>query len=56
MKAALSEVVYSSSPALVLVLLRYVLGADDVHLVFPIPNDQIEIVNNNDILWQNPGF
>lgn len=25
-------------------------------LVFPIPNDQIEIVNNNKILWQNPGF
>lgn len=33
-----------------------VLGADDVHLVFPIPNDQIEIVNNTNILWQNPGF
>ena len=33
-----------------------VLGADDVHLVFPIPNDQIEIVNDNSILWQNPGF
>ena len=24
--------------------------------VFPIPNDQIEIVNNTEILWQNPGF
>ena len=33
-----------------------VLGADDVHLVFPIPNAQIEIVNNQNILWQNPGF
>lgn len=33
-----------------------ILGADDVHLVFPIPNDQIEIVNDNSILWQNPGF
>lgn len=33
-----------------------VLGADEVHLVFPIPNDQIEIVNNDKILWQNPGF
>lgn len=26
------------------------------NLLFPIPNDQIEIVNNTDILWQNPGF
>ena len=33
-----------------------VLGADQNHLVFPIPNDQIEIVNNKNILWQNPGF
>ena len=29
---------------------------DKNHLVFPIPNSQIEIVNNNNILWQNPGF
>lgn len=29
---------------------------DKNHLVFPIPNNQIEIVNNNSILWQNPGF
>jgi hypothetical protein len=33
-----------------------VLGADQTHLVFPIPNDQIEIVNDKNILWQNPGF
>lgn len=33
-----------------------VLGADQNHLVFPIPNDQIEIVNDKNILWQNPGF
>jgi hypothetical protein len=33
-----------------------VLGVDQVHLVFPIPNGQIEIVNDNSILWQNPGF
>lgn len=33
-----------------------ILGADQNHLVFPIPNDQIEIVNNDKILWQNPGF
>lgn len=26
------------------------------NLIFPIPNDQIEIVNNKEILWQNPGF
>lgn len=26
------------------------------NLIFPIPNDQIEIVNNPKILWQNPGF
>ena len=26
------------------------------NLLFPIPNAQIEIVNNKDILWQNPGF
>lgn len=26
------------------------------NLLFPIPNNQIEIVNNPDILWQNPGF
>lgn len=25
-------------------------------LIFPIPNNQIEIVNDNSILWQNPGF
>lgn len=37
-------------------LAKEVLGADDTHLVFPIPNDQIEIVNNPEILWQNPGF
>ena len=37
-------------------LAEEVLGADKNHLVFPIPNDQIEIVNNDQILWQNPGF
>ena len=26
------------------------------NLIFPIPNDQIEIVNNDKILWQNPGY
>ena len=26
------------------------------NLIFPIPHDQIEIVNDPDILWQNPGF
>ena len=26
------------------------------NLLFPIPNAQIEIVNNKEILWQNPGF
>lgn len=26
------------------------------NLVFPIPNAQIEIVGNKEILWQNPGF
>ena len=29
---------------------------DDTDLLFPIPNDQIEIVNNPEILWQNPGY
>jgi len=29
---------------------------DSHNLLFPIPQDQIEIVNNTDILWQNPGF
>ena len=29
---------------------------DSHNLLFPIPHDQIEIVNNTDILWQNPGF
>lgn len=29
----------------------------DAHnLIFPIPQNQIEIVNNSSILWQNPGF
>ena len=29
----------------------------DAHnLLFPIPQSQIEIVNNKSILWQNPGF
>ena len=29
----------------------------DAHnLIFPIPQNQIEIVNNPSILWQNPGF
>ena len=29
---------------------------DSHEFVFPIPNDQIEIVNDTDVLWQNPGF
>ena len=29
---------------------------DEHNLVFPIPQSQIEIVNNPSILWQNPGF
>ncbi|MBR5563886.1 MAG: RagB/SusD family nutrient uptake outer membrane protein [Bacteroidales bacterium] len=37
-------------------LAEEILGADQNHLVFPIPNAQIEIVNDNSILWQNPGF
>ena len=29
----------------------------DAHnLIFPIPQSQLEIVNNPSILWQNPGF
>ena len=31
-------------------------GADKEHLVFPIPQSQLDIVNNTSILWQNPGF
>lgn len=29
---------------------------DDHELIFPIPNDQIEIYNNTQVLWQNPGY
>ncbi len=29
---------------------------DSHELILPIPQDQIEIVNDNSILWQNPGF
>lgn len=29
---------------------------DSHNLLFPIPHDQIEIVNDDSILWQNPGF
>ena len=29
---------------------------DSHNLIFPIPQNQIEIVNNPSILWQNPGF
>lgn len=29
---------------------------DSHNLVFPIPQSQIEIVNNDNILWQNPGY
>ena len=29
---------------------------DSHNLFFPIPHDQIEIVNDDSILWQNPGF
>ena len=29
----------------------------DAHnLLFPIPQNQIEIVNDKTILWQNPGY
>lgn len=31
-------------------------SVDSHNLLFPIPQDQIEIVNNKSILWQNPGF
>ena len=34
--------------------LGYTLDAHN--LIFPIPQNQIEIVNNPSILWQNPGF
>ncbi len=29
---------------------------DNHNLVMPIPNDQIEIVGNSSVLWQNPGY
>ncbi len=29
---------------------------DEHNLIMPIPQSQIEIVNNSSILWQNPGF
>lgn len=29
---------------------------DETDLIFPIPQDQLEIVNNKEILWQNPGY
>ena len=29
---------------------------DEHELIFPIPNDQIEIYNNTQVLWQNPGY
>ncbi|WP_278435028.1 RagB/SusD family nutrient uptake outer membrane protein [Muribaculum intestinale] len=29
---------------------------DEHNLIFPIPQNQIEIVNNASILWQNPGY
>ena len=29
---------------------------DEHNLLFPIPQSQIEIVNDNGILWQNPGY
>ena len=29
---------------------------EERNLIFPIPADQIEIVNDDKILWQNPGF
>ena len=34
--------------------LGYTLDAHN--LIFPIPQNQIEIVNDESILWQNPGF
>ena len=29
---------------------------DTNDLLFPLPQDQLEIVNNPNILWQNPGY
>lgn len=29
---------------------------DSHNLVMPIPNDQIEVVNNKSVMWQNPGY
>jgi len=29
---------------------------DNHELILPIPNDQLEIYNNDSILWQNPGY
>lgn len=31
-------------------------NVDETDLLFPIPQDQLEIVNNTAILWQNPGY
>lgn len=31
-------------------------AVDEHNLIFPIPNSQLEIVNNDQILWQNPGY
>ena len=31
-------------------------GMKDYNVLFPIPLEQIRIVNNPDIMWQNPGF
>jgi hypothetical protein len=31
-------------------------GMQNHHVLFPIPLSQIEIINNDKILWQNPGF
>ena len=29
---------------------------DSHNLVMPVPQNQIELYNNSQILWQNPGF
>ena len=29
---------------------------DSHNLVMPIPNDQIEVVGDNSLMWQNPGY
>ena len=37
-------------------IIVWVAEHQDIIFEIYIPNDQIEIVNNDKILWQNPGF